>query len=158
MKTSIAIHRAALGLTACLSIAACNASSVARNTDDIAWLKRTLAAQEAALSRAYDTCNLHALRDRLFAGTSIETPDGQRIDPVIEARDRFCGRLHRQVLPGSLTVRAVGDDSALVVGMQRFCPIGADSCAELGSRFAQLWTLDRGHWRMGWMRRFDDPH
>lgn len=158
MKTRTAMRCAAFGLSACLSATAFPASPApSQHAADGSWLSRTLAAREAALSRAYNTCNLHALRASLFAGTTIETPDGRRIDPLIEARERTCGHLRRQVMPGSLSVRAVGDDSALVTGRQRFCAVGAGPCAEQGSKFSQLWTLDRGHWRLAWMRRFTDP-
>ncbi|MDE2155729.1 MAG: nuclear transport factor 2 family protein [Xanthomonadaceae bacterium] len=125
------------------------ASSVSQGHHDDAWLYQTLTAREAALTRAYDTCNLHALRASLFAGTTVTTPDGRHIDPVIDARDHVCGRLHREVVPGSLVVRALGDDSALVSGVQRFCANDSDSCSEKGERFFQLWTLGHGHWRMG---------
>lgn len=157
MKTCTAVRCAAFGLSACLSATACPASPPPpRLAADGSWLSRTLAAREAALSHAYNTCNLHALRASLFAGTTIETPDGRHIDPLIEARERICGHLRRQVIRGSLSVRAVGDDSALVNGRQRFCAIGASPCAEQGSKFSQLWTLDRGHWRLAWMRGFTD--
>jgi len=130
------------------------ASAANSHRTDGGWLRQTLVAREAALSRAYNTCNLHALRASLFAGTAIITPDGQRIDPVIDARDRICARLDRQLIPGSVSVRALGDDSALVTGMQRFCGVKARPCAVQGSKFVHLWTLDHGHWRIGWMRRY----
>lgn len=157
MNMLAALRCATFGLYACLIATVCPASPAPlQHVADGSWLSRTLVAREAALSRAYNTCNLHALRASLFAGTTITTPEGQRIDPVIEARDRLCGRRHRQVMPGSLSVRAVGDDSALVIGRQRFCVVGVSPCAERGSTFAELWTLDRGLWRLGWMRRFTD--
>lgn len=155
MNTRIALRHTGLGLAVCLIATACAASPLQRSrADDAAWLTRTLIAWESVLSRAYNACHLHALRDALFAGTRIRLPDKHRIDPVREARDHICNHLHRQVTPGSLLVRAVGDDSALVTGTQRFCAIGSTSCTALGSHFAHLWTLDHGHWRMGWMRRY----
>ncbi len=157
MKTRTALRCATFGLYACLSATAFSASPApSQYVADGSWLSRTLVSREAALSRAYNTCNLHGLHASLFAGTTIESPDGRRIGPMIEARHRICGHLRRQVMPGSLSVRAVGDDSALVIGRQRFCVVGVSPCAERGSTFAQLWTLDRGHWRLGWMRRFTD--
>lgn len=152
MDIRTALRRTLPGLLVIASATACAANPP--RTPDAAWLRRTLAAQEAGLSRAYNHCHLHALRADLFAGTRIGLPDGRRIDPVLEARERICHRLHRQVVSGSLVVRAVGDDSALVTGTQRFCAVGNAPCHDPGSRFAQLWTLDRGHWRIGWMRRY----
>lgn len=157
MKTRTALCCVTVGLAVCLTTTARPASpDPSLHVADGSWLSRTLVARQAALNRAYNTCNLHALRASLFAGTTIETPDGRRLDPVTDARDRICDHLRRQVLPGSLSVRAVGDDSALVTGMQRFCAIDASPCMEQGSAFAQLWTLDRSHWRLGWMRRSTD--
>lgn len=118
---------------------------------DDAWLHQTLTAREAALTRDFNTCNLHALRASLFAGTTVTRPDSRQIDPVIDARDRVCGRLHREVVPGSLAVRALGDDSALVSGVQRFCPNDSESCSERGQKFIQVWTQGHGRWRMGLM-------
>ncbi len=157
MQARTALRFAAFGLIICLTATARPVSAASSlHVADGSWLSRTLVAREAALSRAYNTCNLHALHASLFAGTTIETPDGSRIDPLREVRDRICGHLRRQVLPGSLSVHAVGNDSALVTGRQRFCAIGASPCAGQVSTFAQLWTLYRGHWRLGWMRRSTD--
>lgn len=154
MENRTVLHRAIAAAATSLVASAAFASpaSPGHRTDE-AWLRQTLAAREAALTRAYDTCNLHALRASVFAGTRVATPDGRRIDPLTEARDRICGRLRREVVPGSLSVRAVGDDSALVSGVQRFCAIDGRPCAAPGGRFVQLWTLDHGQWRMGWMKR-----
>lgn len=158
MRIRTVLHRAILATAISLVACAAFASPVSPGYRvDHAWLRQTLAAREAALTRAYNTCNLHALRASVFAGTTITTPDGRHIDPVIDARDRVCGRLRREVMPGSLTVRAVGDDSALVSGRQRFCAIEGGPCAVPGGRFVQLWTLDHGQWRMGLMLHFSDP-
>jgi hypothetical protein len=158
METVAVIRRAIFATTVNLVATAAFASPASSGyRTDNAWLFHVITAREVALSRVYNTCNLHALRASLFAGTTIQTPGGRRIHPVTEARDRICGHRHRQVMPGSLTVRAVGNDSALVVGMQRFCGNAAGTCAVQGSKFAQLWTLDRGHWRLAWMRRFAEP-
>lgn len=148
-----AVLRRTLSASA-MGLVAFAAHASPRHRSDGAWLCQALVRREAALTRAYNTCNLHALRASLFVGTTIETSDGRHVDPVAEARDRICGRLHRQVISGTLSVRGVGDDSALVTGTQRFCVVEARPCAAPGGRFAQLWTLDRGHWRMGWMHRF----
>ncbi len=152
METRTVLFRAilatAIGLVASTAIA--SPASPGDRTND-AWLRQTLAAREAALTRAYNACNLHALRASVFAGTTVTAPNGTRVDPVIDARDRVCSRLRREVVPGSLSVRAVGDDSALVSGRQRFCVIDGGSCAAPDERFVQLWTLDHGKWRMGWI-------
>ncbi len=154
MENRIVLRRA-ISATAISLVASFAFASPGHRADD-AWLRQTLAAREAALTRAYNTCNLHALRASVFTGITITVPDGHRIDPVIDARNHVCSRLHREVMPGSLRVRAVGDDSALVSGMQRFCAIDASSCAQRWSKFAELWTLGRGYWRMGWIGRVDD--
>ena len=157
MKKRIALYRVAFGLSICLITAACSVSPALRQQAAAdSWLSRALSAREAKLSHAYNTCNLRALRASLYAGTTIGTPDGRRIDPVIEARDNICGHLHREVLPGSLTVRPLGDHSALVTGTQRFCAIDASHCEQKGHRFAHLWTLDGGDWQMQRICRFAD--
>ncbi len=157
MKKCIALRRTAFGLSVFLLVSACSTSPSPRPQAADSWLSRTVATREAAMSRAYNTCNLHALRASLFAGTTIGMPDGRRIEPVIEARDRICANLHREVLPGSMTVRAIGDDSALITGTQRFCAIGASQCVQEGARFAHLWTLNGGGWRVRWISRAADP-
>ena len=155
MKKRTVLRHAGLGLFVCLTTAACTVSPARRpQAPADSWLNRTLAVRETTLSQAYDTCNLHALRASLFAGTTIGTPEGRRINPVIEARDHICGKLHREVLPASLVVRPLGDHSALVTGTQRFCPIGARPCVQKGERFTHLWALDAEGWRMLSMCRF----
>jgi hypothetical protein len=154
MEIRTVLHCAILATA--ISLAACASLVSPGHRVDHAWLRQTLTAREAALTRAYNTCNLHALRASVFAGTTITTPDGRHVDPVIDARDRVCGRMRREVVSGSLSVRAVGDDSAVVIGVQRFCVIGRGPCSARGSRFVQLWTLDHGKWRMGLMRHFSE--
>lgn len=157
MKIRTVLCRAILAMAISLVACATFASPVSLSDRvDYAWLRQTLAEREAALTRSYNTCNLHALRASAFAGTTILTPDGQHIDLVIDARDRVCGHLRREVIPGSITVRAVGDDSALVSGRQRFCAIEGGPCEVSSGRFVQLWTLDHGQWRMGLMHNFSD--
>lgn len=155
MNTRSALRHTGLGLTVCLAAAACTTSLRQRSSaDDADWLTRTLIGREAALSRTYNTCHLHALRDTILAGTLVRMPDGRRLDPVREARDRICGHRHRQTVPGSLIVRAVGYNSALVTGTQRFCAIGVTPCTGPGAQFAHLWTLANGQWRLDWIRRY----
>jgi hypothetical protein len=156
MENRTVLHRVILATAISLVASAAFASPASpdHRADD-AWLHQTLTAREAALTRAYNTCNLHALRASLFAGTRISRPEGPRIDPVIEAHDRICGRRRREVLGDSLHVQAVGDHAALVTGIQRFCPLGAEPCHASGVEFARLWILGGGRWRIGWMRRSD---
>lgn len=160
MNTRTVLHQARLGLVVYLMASALMASVCAASplrharAEDALWLTQTLIAQENALNHAYNTCDLHRLRAKLFAGTRIDLPHGRYIDPILEARDRICGHLHLQLVADSLVIKAVGDDSALVTGTEYFSAIGATSIAAQGSRFAQLWTLDRGHWRMAWIRRY----
>lgn len=158
MESRTVLHRviAATAINLIATAALASPASPGPRTDEV-WLRQTLTAREAALTHAYNTCNLHALRASVFAGTTLTTPDGRRVDPVIDARDRVCARLRREVVPGSLSVRAVGDDSALVSGEQRFCAIDGGPCAVPDIRFVQLWTLDHGQWRMGWMKRSGVP-
>lgn len=153
MENRTALYRAVLATA--ISLVASTAFASPASPDhgnDHAWLRRILTAREAALTHAYNTCNLHALRASMFAGTATRTPGGRRVDPVIDAHDRVCSHLRREVTPGSLSVRAVGDDSALVSGRQRYCAIDGDSCVGQGQRFIQLWTLDHGRWLIGWMK------
>lgn len=156
MKIRTFLCRTILAMAISLVAYAAFASPVSpSDRGDYAWLRQTLAERESALTRAYNTCNLHALRASVFAGTTILTPDGRHIDPVIDARDHVCGRLLREVAPGSLVVRALGDDSALVSGVQRFCASDSDSCPEKDETFVHLWTLGQEHWRMGLMLDLD---
>lgn len=159
MENRTVLHRAiaAAAISLVASAAFASPASPGHRTDET-WLRQTLAAREAALTRAYDTCNLHALRASVFAGTTVATPGGHSVDPVIDARERVCGQLRREVVPGSLVVRAVGDDSALVSGRQRYCIVDGDTCVAHGRRFVQLWTLDHGQWRMGWIRHSGVSH
>lgn len=151
MDIRIALRRALPCLLAAVTTAVC--AEPAPHQQDTTWLRRTLVAREAALNRAYNRCHLHALRAALFAGARIELADGRRLDPVLEARRQLCGQRRREVRAGGLVVRAIGDDSALVSGVERFCAVGSATCTAPALHFAQLWTLDRGHWRIDWIWR-----
>lgn len=150
MENRTVLHCTVIAISLIAATASASSLPSGHRADD-AWLHQTLIAREAALTRDYNTCNLHALRASLFAGTTVTRSDSRKIDPVMDARDRVCGRLHREVVPGSLVVRALGDDSALVSGLQRFCPNDSDPCSERDQKFVHVWTLGQGDWRMGLM-------
>jgi len=117
------------------------------------WLARTLAAQEAALSHAYNDCRLHRLRAYMLQGAFVAGADGRRIDPLKEARERICGRMRRDVVAESLVVRPIGNAGALVAGEERFCPVGEAGCAAPPTRFLAQWARYDGAWRVAWIRR-----
>lgn len=124
-----------------------------RQAGDTPWLARTLAAQEAALSRAYNDCRLHRLRAYMLQGAFVAEPDGRRVDPMKEARERICGRMRRDVVAESLVVRPIGNTGALVAGQERFCPVGEAFCAAPPTRFLAQWARYDGAWRVAWIRR-----
>lgn len=128
-------------------------SAQPQRAGDTAWLARTLATQEAVLSQAYNACDLHRLRAYILQGASVATPDGRRVDPLKEARGRICGRMRRNIVAGSLVVRPVGNTGALVVGEERFCPVGKASCSAPSNRFVARWARYDRAWRVAWIRR-----
>ncbi len=121
-----------------------------------AELGRTVAALDTKLFDAYNRCDLDTLAtivadDLEFYHDKSGLSRGRA--PFIEAiKNNICGKVHRDLVPGSLEVYPLHTYGAVEIGSHVFCdPRQTAKCdpAKSGAaKFVMLWQNDGGTWRL----------
>lgn len=62
-------------------------------------------------------------------------------------RRNVCGKIRRELVPGSLRVYPLPDFGAMEIGEHRFCAPDGGVCEGRGE-FVMLWRLEGGRWRV----------
>ena len=145
------IHAAAL-TAACVALAACTSTAI-RSAHD-RDVTRSILHEDARLTRAYNHCELQTLLRMFILGSAVYSPSGRIQSPVDEAREKFCGKWQREVVPGSLRVYPVNAAAAIQVGEQRFCPLRAQTCDERPAEFVAVWLYSDMRWQITELIRY----
>lgn len=121
-------------------------------------LYRTVAALDAALFGAYNTCQLDKLGSMVdenleFYHDQTGLSVGREI--FLEAiKANICGKVHRELVPDSLEVYPIKGYGAVEIGVHRFTH--PNDPRELGeAKFVHLWQLKDGVWRVTRVISFD---
>lgn len=124
-------------------------------TDD---LYKTVASLDTALFNAYNTCNLEKLsamvdKDLEFYHDQSGLAVGRQ--PFVDAiKANICGKVHRELVPGSLEVYPLKGYGAVEIGIHRFThPDDPHSLGE--AKFVTLWQLKDGQWKVARAISFD---
>jgi len=126
------------------------------NEPSAAELGRTVAALDARLFDAYNHCDLDALAvivadDLEFYHDKTGLSRGRA--PFIEAiRNNICGKVHRDLVPGSLEVYPLHTYGAVETGSHVFCDprqtARCDPARSGAAKFVMLWQNDGGTWKL----------
>ncbi len=111
----------------------------------------TIKAQDAALFEAYSTCDLKTLgkmvsEDLEFYHDLTGLAVGRAV--FVEAiKNNICGKVTRELVPGTLEVYPLKGYGAVEMGVHRFHhPGDAGNVGE--ARFVHLWRLKDGVWQV----------
>lgn len=118
-------------------------------------LYTTIAALDTA---AFDTFNTCADKAQLDKHAAYFAPDVEFYhdkggvmwsrDAVIASTGKHvCGKVKRELVPGTLEVFPIRDFGAIARGQHRFCEAGASRCEGLAD-FTIVWRLKDGKWEM----------
>jgi hypothetical protein len=114
-------------------------------------LFQTISAQDTKLFNAYNKCDLDTLGamvsdDLEFYHDKTGLSVGKPV--FIEAiRKNICGKVHRDLVPGTLEVYPLNGYGAVEIGVHRFTHPGLDN--ELGeAKFITLWQNKSGVWKV----------
>jgi ketosteroid isomerase-like protein len=139
-------------LFACLT--ACSAAvASAAQTATPAELTHTVTALDAALFEAYNHCDLAKLAtlvadDLEFYHDQTGLSRGKAV--FLEAiRQNICGKVHRDLVPGTLAVYPLKGYGAVELGAHVFCAAQHSRCDQWltgGARFVMLWKNEGGSW------------
>jgi hypothetical protein len=117
-----------------------------------AELVRTMAALDSALFTSYNRCELDTFASfwapdvEFYHDQSGLTVGVQKLTDAVRAN--ICGKVRRQLVPGTLEVYIMHGYGALATGVHRFYPAGPDQLEAMGeARFILLWRRDGG-WKI----------
>jgi ketosteroid isomerase-like protein len=119
-------------------------------------LGRTVAALDTRLFDAYNRCDLDTLAaivadDLEFYHDKTGLSRGRA--PFIEAiKNNICGKVHRDLVPGSLEVYPLRTYGAVEIGSHVFCDprqtARCDPARSGAAKFVMLWQNDGGTWKL----------
>jgi|SRR6266568_2074275 len=124
-------------------------------TDD---LYKTVAGLDTALFDAYNKCDLDKLgsmvaEDLEFYHDQTGLAVGRQ--PFVDAiKANICGKVHRELVAGTLEVYPIKDYGAVEIGIHRFTHPN-DPTALGEAKFVTLWQLKDGAWKVTRVISFD---
>lgn len=114
-------------------------------------LTQTIAALDARLFDAYNRCQLDEFGTLFAADVEFYHDAGgvtwDRKTVIDNTRKYICGKVRRELVPGSLKVYPVKAFGAIEEGEHRFCEIQTGQCVG-AARFAMIWRQQAGSWRL----------
>lgn len=121
-------------------------------------LYQTIKAEDAALFAAYNTCDLKTLgamvtEDLEFYHDLTGLAKGRAV--FVEAiKNNICGKVTRELVPGTLEVYPLKGYGAVEIGVHRFHHPGSpDNVGE--AKFVHVWQNRDGAWRVARVISFD---
>ncbi len=120
-------------------------------------LTRAITALDKQLFDAYNTCNIEKLGtfvtdDLEFYHDKTGLAIGKQ--PFLDAiKKNICGKVTRELVPGSLEVYPLHGYGAVEIGLHRFHHPGDSDVGE--AKFVQLWQYKDGAWRISRVISYD---
>ncbi len=116
-------------------------------------LFRTIAALDGALFDAYNQCDLEKLVT--FFADDLEFYHDQggvtfgRQTVAEQVKKNICGKVRRELVPGTLEVYPINGYGAVEIGVHRFHQPKVDASKPVGeAKFIHLWQKKDGAWRI----------
>lgn len=116
-------------------------------------LVRTVAGLDTVFFDAFNACDLQALGGLVAEDLEFfHDNDGLSVGKqafLDSTRKNICGKMRRDLVPGSLEVYRLGDYGALEMGVHRFHHPGRDDTEPVGEgKFVIIWQRSNGAWKM----------
>ena len=161
MKTHFALRDVLLvGAVLAGSLVRCDAQAV-QSLDSIKSqeeLTRAITTLDAQLFDAYNTCNLEKFSSFFVDGVEFYHDQGGVTlgkENLTEAiKQNICGKVHRDLVPGTLAVYPLKGYGAVETGIHLFCdPKSTGTTGKCGdgsgvARFTHLWQNKDGAWKI----------
>ena len=153
MKPVLALRRMFFLWFPLAALVVCTDAQPARTVDSPEALNRTIAALDAALFDAYNQCDLEKFA--AFFIDSVEFYHDQggvtlgKQDLTDSIRKNICGKVRRELVPGTLEVYPIKGYGAVEMGVHRFHHPGAEKSEPPGeAKFVHLWQNQGGVWKI----------
>jgi hypothetical protein len=124
-------------------------------------LFRTISSLDAALFDAYNRCDVEKFASFLSADlefyhdqTGLSRGRQSTVDAI---KNNICGKVHRDLVSGTLEVYPLRGYGAVEIGVHRFCDPKMGKCGE-GSgeaKFVHIWENNGGKWRLARIISYD---
>ena len=125
-----------------------NACAQAQSTQDT---ETTGAELDKQLFGAYNSCDLPAFGNLLAPDIEFYHDKGGLMvgrQPVVDAVEKnICGKVRRELIPGTLRSYPMDHYGLVQLGEHRFCCLKTDKCEGL-ARFVHLWQKTDGSWHV----------
>jgi ketosteroid isomerase-like protein len=113
----------------------------------------TIAGLDTALFTAFNACDLKALGNMVTDDLEFfHDIDGLSVGKqtfLDSVRQNVCGKMRRDLVPGTLEVYPLGGYGALEIGVHRFHHPGRDDTEPVGeARFVIIWKQNGTAWKM----------
>jgi hypothetical protein len=123
-------------------------------------LFRTIQSLDAQLFDAYNRCDLKKfaamLDDNLEFYHDVGGLSRGKQSTVDGVRNNICGKVTRELVPGTLEVYPIAHFGAVEIGVHRFHHPGHEDTEPLGeAKFIQLWQNQDGAWKLTRIISFD---
>jgi hypothetical protein len=125
-----------------------------------AELSRAIAALDKALFDSFNHCEMKTFAS--YFSDDVEfyhDRDGLSLgkkDLVDAVKKNICGKVSRELVPGSLEAYPIKDWGAVEIGVHRFHHPGHDDTEPVGEgRFIHLWRFKDGAWQLTRVISFD---
>jgi len=129
------------------------AQSTPATTEASPTLFQTISAQDSLLFNAVNTCDLATVESKFAENLEFyhdkNDPQYGRKTVVDGIKNNLCGKVQRELVPGSLEVYPIQGYGAVEIGVHRFHHIGAQDRDVVGeAKFIHLWRLKDGAWQI----------
>jgi hypothetical protein len=123
-------------------------------------LTRAITTLDAELFDAYNTCNLEKFGSLIEENVEFyHDKTGLMVGrkPLVEAiKNNICGKVTRELVPGSLEVYPIAHYGAVEIGVHRFLHPWTQDHGEVGeAKFIHLWQYKDGAWKVTRVISFD---
>ena len=143
-----------------LALSIIRADAQSRGTEPGDELFRTIASLDAAVFDAYNRCDLEKFSSFFTDDLEFYHDQGgltRSRQSVVEAvRNNICGKVTRELVPGTLEVYPMKGYGAVEIGVHRFHHPGRESTEPVGeAKFIHLWQNEDGAWKITRVISFD---
>ncbi|HSX59444.1 MAG TPA: nuclear transport factor 2 family protein [Tahibacter sp.] len=127
--------------------------STAANADGTAdaALTETIAALDTKLFDAYNACDLATFRTLFVPDVEFFHDQGgatfDRETVIANTQKNICGKVRRELIPGTLKIYPVKGYGAIEEGDHRFCSLATGEC-EGAAKFLMIWQQNADGWRL----------
>jgi hypothetical protein len=132
----------------------------AQNAPSSSALFQTIQSLDAVLFDAYNHCDLEKFGSMLADDLEFYHDRGGfsrgRQAAVDGVRNNICGKVIRELVPGTLEVYPIANYGAVEIGVHRFHHPGHETTEPVGeAKFVHLWQYKDGTWRINRVISFD---